>query len=711
MALISDILDKEKHEERDRDGLTKAHPAFQKSGEEIIASVSETDPKFLEWREKWEPQLRFGETASEEEKEKLVRLLWVFSDIIAENPGAPAAVRGIQHIIELDATKYNGVPRRVRLRPHAPRERRAVAESVEKLLAGGMVRPSVSPWACGVVLVPKPDGTLRTCCDFRALNSVTKRDNIIIPRIEDVLDHLREAVVFSALDMASGYWAVPLREEDREKTAFSTWTHGTLEWCRMPMGLLNSGATYQRMLQEILGPLLWVSAQNYLDDVSIYSCDRDRHIDDLARVLKRLARWGIQMKISKCVFTSEEMTFFGFVVKAKEGVSVDPRKVDAIVKLKPPSNVTETRQFLGSVQFLRHYIPEFSSLTAPLRASIKGRKRRGHTVEDYWAEHPECQLAFDGLKAALVAAPTLAFPDFNRQFVICCDASKTPGALGAVLLQFDDEGKPRPIAYASRTLSGSEKNYGISDLECLAVVWATRKWRRMILGSEVLVTTDHVALKSLVSKPDLHGRLERFALELAEYDLKIMHAPGTDSIMALPDMMSRLGTEDWTVTEVQEKIRSLMVGRYDALKALLAEAQGEGREVRSEDIQRLFCAKDRELALQYITNAATPGDESEATILEMTSDFRARVLAGEALGLPPEGTGEYCHVAEIMERALEGNGAATVATVGSPEHFPCPVQSNLDPYPNPNPDHNPNADPNPNPNPDPRSRIDAQKLF
>ena len=275
MALISDILDKEKHEERDRDGLTKAHPAFQKSGEEIIASVSETDPKFLEWREKWEPQLRFGETASEEEKEKLVRLLWVFSDIIAENPGAPAAVRGIQHIIELDATKYNGVPRRVRLRPHAPRERRAVAESVEKLLAGGMVRPSVSPWACGVVLVPKPDGTLRTCCDFRALNSVTKRDNMIIPRIEDVLDHLREAVVFSALDMASGYWAVPLREEDREKTAFSTWTHGTLEWCRMPMGLLNSGATYQRMLQEILGPLLWVSAQNYLDDVSIYSYDRD----------------------------------------------------------------------------------------------------------------------------------------------------------------------------------------------------------------------------------------------------------------------------------------------------------------------------------------------------------------------------------------------------------------------------------------------------
>ena len=143
-------------------------------------------------------------------------------------------------------------------------------------------------------------------------------------------------------------------------------------------------------------------------------------------------------------------------------------------------------------------------------------------------------------------------------------------------------------------------------MECLAVVWATCKWRRMILGSEVLVTTDHVALKSLVSKPDLHGRLERFALELAEYDLKIMHAPGTDAIMALPDVLSRFGTEDWAVTEVQEKIQSLMVGRYNVLRALLAEAQGEGREVTGEDIQRLFCPKDRELALQFITNAATP---------------------------------------------------------------------------------------------------------
>ena len=120
-----------------------------------------------------------------------------------------------------------------------------------------------------------------------------------------------------------------------------------------------------------------------------------------------------------------------------------------------------------------------------------------------------------------------------------------------------------------------------------------------------------------------------------------------------------------------------MVGRYDVLKALLAEAQGEGRKVRSEDIQRLFCAKDRELALQYITNAATPGDESEATILEITSNFRAKVLAGEALGLPPEGTGEYCHVAEITERALGGSDAATVATVGSPGHFPYPFQPNL----------------------------------
>ena len=162
-----------------------------------------------------------------------------------------------------------------------------------------------------------------------------------LPRIDDLLDKLRGATEFSALDMASGYWACNLREEDREKTAFLTWSHGLLEWVRMSMGLKGSGATYQRMLQHILGPLLWESSMNYLDDVSIFSKNTD-HVDDLSRVFKRLCRWGVTVKLSKCVFSATEMPFLGFKVVAGEGIQIDPSKVEAILKMKSSEIKTVT---------------------------------------------------------------------------------------------------------------------------------------------------------------------------------------------------------------------------------------------------------------------------------------------------------------------------------------------------------------------------------
>ena len=162
--------------------------------------------------------------------------------------------------------------------------------------------------------MPKQDGGLRTRCNFRQLNNLTIADAMNIPRIEDLLDRLGKATAISALDMAAGYHAVPMRDEDCAKNAFLTWSHGLMEWVRMPMGLWNSGATYQRMLQHILGPLLWESSSNYLDDLSIYSVEKD-HIDDLARVLKRLSRWGVTMKISKCLFFANRMPFLGYLVR------------------------------------------------------------------------------------------------------------------------------------------------------------------------------------------------------------------------------------------------------------------------------------------------------------------------------------------------------------------------------------------------------------
>ena len=238
---------------RDEDGIKLGDPRHGKSGSEIESEVDEQGETFRAWDKEFGDQIVYGDGADEGKRRRIKRLVFAFRDMIAENPRAPPAIQGVEHIITM-MKDWDGKPRRMRLRPHSPKEFQAVREAADTLLKGGVVHPSTSPWACGVVLVPKK-GTdeLQVCCDFRFLNLVTEGDGMLIPRIDDVLDKLRDATEMSALDMASGYWATNLREEDRAKTAFMTWSHGLLEWVRtrITMGLKNSGATYQRMLQHM----------------------------------------------------------------------------------------------------------------------------------------------------------------------------------------------------------------------------------------------------------------------------------------------------------------------------------------------------------------------------------------------------------------------------------------------------------------------------
>ena len=375
----------------------------------------------------------------------------------------------------------------------------------------------------------------------------------------------------SALDMASGYWAVNMREEDRAKTAFLTWSHGLLEWVRMPMGLRNSGATYQRMLQQVLGPLLWESSMNYLDDVSIFSngATFEDHLDDLARVLKRLVRWGITVKLSKCLFCAKEMPFLGFVVKVGEGVKVDVDKVSAVLKAKPPVTVTECRAFLGSLQFYAKFIPDHSHLTAPLRRAIKGKTKR-MKIQDAWEADPECDLCFRALKAALIQAPVLWFPDFARPFTLACDASKRQVA--AVLMQRDDEGAERPVAFYSKQLSETEERYHITDRECLSVVLAFRRFRKYLHGSKfpVTVISDNKALSSIGRAPDPHGRLARYAMEMSEIDHHVAHRPGP--LNFLPDMLTRCKIDGVDGEEMERVVDQALKDR----RTVLVEA---GRKV------------------------------------------------------------------------------------------------------------------------------------
>ena len=618
VALISEALEAESLEVRDQDGLTQGDPRFGKSGREIIAEIEEGQEGFEKWRQTWEEQVKFGEEVEEPDRIAVLKLLFAFQETIAVNPKAPPAVRGVEHSINL-IEGWDKVPRRVRLRPHSQKEFEAARQEVQGLAEAGIIRPSQSPWACSIVLVPKHDGGLRTCCDFRQLNNLTVADAMNIPRIEDLLDRLGKARAISALDMAAGYHAVPMREEDCAKTAFLTWSHGLMEWVRMPMGLKNAGATYQRMLQHILGPLLWESSSNYLDDLSIFSVDSD-HVDDLSRVLKRLSRWGVTVKISKCVFLANRMPFLGYLVKVGEGVTVDPEKIQSCLRSGENGlkTATDVLSFLGALEYYRKFIPDYAELSAPLRGILKGKRRR-NSVEAEWAADPMCDLCFRALKTALCTAPVLAFPDFNRPFVVSTDISQAQ--LSAILIQVDDQGVERPVAFAGRQLTPCEQRYTVADRECLGVVFAVcRRFRKYLHGSAfpVTVITDHSSLLTLNTRVDPGGRLMRYALELSEFEYVVKHRPGRKH--HLPDVLSRCELVGASPQVVADQVDEALLSRY----ALLLKLHRTG-PVSDSQLRGIFSEDQRALRLQLLVRGSVLADGAnyEETVRAIKETHRA----------------------------------------------------------------------------------------
>ena len=316
----------------DFDGLDPSHPHYGKTGSQSIATIRSSNPKFVKWFEKYKDKLRIGDKDTPPWlKKKLAKLLFCYKEVFAENPSAPSAITGVEHSIDL-LVGHNVVPRKERLRRCSPRELEAMFAETEKMLTNGIIQPSTSPWAANVIMVPKPSdplGGLRYCVDYRYLNKCCISDCQVLPRIDDLLDSLAGAEVFSMMDAAAGFWGVKIKPEHRHLTAFNTWTHGQMEFVRMPFGLKNAPATMQRGLNTTLHPytcdtvsnsMLTAATRNltqkasgaagkvwrriaslYLDDVCVHG-ELKAHVDDLARVLKRLRGANVSLKMVKCEF-------------------------------------------------------------------------------------------------------------------------------------------------------------------------------------------------------------------------------------------------------------------------------------------------------------------------------------------------------------------------------------------------------------------------
>ena len=417
-------------------------------------------------------------------------------------------VEGYSHYIDTGTAR----PICQALRRTSPAEREIVRQEVQKMMAAGAIRPSNSPWASPITLVRKKDGSVRFCIDMRKVNEVTVKDKYPLPRIDDLLATLAGCKYFTKLDAASGYWQVPMEESSIPKTAFIC-TEGLFEFVVMPFGLTNAPATYQRMMQEILGDLLWKVVLAFLDDTLVFGRTLEEHNTSLREVLSRLRDRGIRLKPKKCEFAKPQVAFLGFIVSG-EGIKPDPQKVDKLRTYPAPGNVKQLRAFLGLGSYYRRFIPGFANVAAPLYAL---------TTEAEWNWTEECQKVFEALKTAIVEGVVLDHPDFSRPFIVDTDASEI--GMGAILSQEDEEGRERIVMVDSRKFNRAESKWHIREKEALGIIWALEKFRPFVLGTEFVVRTDHSSLKWLLEAKT--GRLERWALRLSEFTpFKIVHRSG-----------------------------------------------------------------------------------------------------------------------------------------------------------------------------------------
>ena len=412
----------------------------------------------------------------------------------------------------------------------------------------GIIRRSSSPFGSPIVIVRKKDNSIRLCIDYRKVNARTLLDAFPLPRIEEALEVLANTQLYTSLDPAHGYFQIAMDPESIPITAFRVpW--GLFEFTRMPQGLKNSPATFQRVMELIFGDLNYSSLILYLDDVLVFSQDFEQHVERLETVLKRLIQNGLKLNGKKCNLFQEKLLYLGHIV-SKNGIEADPNKIQKFENWPIPQTVEDLRSFIGLASYYRRYIKNFAVIVAPLHKLVTlTLKKAGKPPSSLdWSE--ESNMSFEVLKALLVHAPVLAYPNFKEPFIVEVDASLR--GLGACLSQYNQKGELHPIAFASRGLRGSEKNYSDYSsfkLELLAMKWAvSEKFREYLLASHVIVYTDNNPL-SYLSTAKLGATEQHWVAQLAPFDLEIRYRSGksnkcADALSRCPTNMSCLESEN-----------------------------------------------------------------------------------------------------------------------------------------------------------------------
>ncbi|GFY44510.1 retrovirus-related Pol polyprotein from transposon 297 [Trichonephila inaurata madagascariensis] len=416
---------------------------------------------------------------------------------------------------------------------HSPRqltftERDIVDKQIDEWTQNGIIEPCSSDYASQVLVVRKKDGSPRVCIDFRKLNRVLVKDHYPLPLIEDILDKLQNTRVFSTIDLRNGFFHVPVNKQSRPYTSFVT-QNGQFQFLKMPFGLSICPSTFQRFINTVFRDLIVQKiVLPYMDDIVILAKNESEAIDRLKKVLKVSSDYGLEINFGKCQFLHRKIEFLGHIIEINK-LFPSPSKTKSVVHYPESKTTKEVQRFLGLTGYFRKFIPAYSVIAKPLSDLLRKDTPFNFDVKQ--------KASFDELKRLLCQKPVLGIYRQNCETEIHTDASID--GLAAVLLQrSSDDNSLHPINYMSRKTSETERKYTSYELEVLEIIEALKKFKVYILGMPFKIITDCNAFTKTMSKKDLNTRIERWALNLQDYDYTILHRSGSQ--MAHVDALSRI---------------------------------------------------------------------------------------------------------------------------------------------------------------------------
>ena len=517
------------------------------------------------------------------------------------------------------------------------KELKILKEYLESALEKQWIVPSKSPAGAPIFFVPKKDGGLRLCVDYRGLNEITIKNRHPLPLVSETLDRLSGAKIFTQLDLRDAYHRIRIREGDEWKTAFRT-RYGHYEYQVMPFGLANAPATFQAYINRALSDLLDICCVVYLDDILIYSQSDEQHEEHVRMVLERLRKFRLYAKLSKCAFKTDTVNFLGFVITPR-GIEMEKSRIETIKAWPEPTCIRDIQMFLGFANFYRRFIERYSRICLPLNKLVKGEDvhKKGPRFRNLrlrsksppgrrpMPKRPtqfeftqEARDAFNELKEVFTTAPVLRH--FNPALKIRVEPDASGRAVAAILTQLqEDDGQWHPVAYWSRKMQPAELNYETHDAELLAIVEAFKQWRHYLEGSRypVTVLSDHANLRAFMTTKELSRRQARWAVQLSAFDFNIEHRPGKQNPAYAPSRRPDYTRDVQEHSMLPTLLRKLQLGPFNPgeqgihpkLQAALQELMAHGNEAQKQNKQHnVDPTEPYELRNALVDESSTAGD-------------------------------------------------------------------------------------------------------